>query len=376
MARGRPALPLGTHGEIWFEPLESGKTRARTWLKLMNGETVMIQATAASKNKAQNLLKERCQERLGGSDTGHLKVTSPISALMEHWYQTTGDRRPQSRDRYRSAIDIHIIPGFGKMRINQVTPWFLQEWINAQSPGTIGTTFTVLNQSFRMAVRYGLISANPLAAVDKPKSQSKEVRALQGDEIQEFRDLMKASGNETLIDVTNFSLSTGLRAGEVLGIKWTDIDVSAEVPTLRLSGQVTYSKEKGHIRQEEGKSASAKRPIQLPAIAQEIISRRREKYGDLEMVFPSGAGTYIWENNFNRWLREARGERFKWVTIHTLRKTFSSIVADALGPHKAADVLGHSDSRLTEKVYYERNRSGVAIGHVIDGALSPQKAHK
>lgn len=64
MARGRPALPLGTHGEIWFEPLESGKTRARTWLKLMNGETVMVQATSTSKNKAQNLLKERCQERL------------------------------------------------------------------------------------------------------------------------------------------------------------------------------------------------------------------------------------------------------------------------------------------------------------------------
>jgi len=157
---------------------------------------------------------------------------------------------------------------------------------------------------------------------------------------------------------------------------WTDIDMSAEVPTVRLSGQVTDAREKGRIRQEEGRSDAAKRPIQLPAIAQEIIARRREQYGDLEMVFPSGAGTYIWENNFNRWLREARGERFNWVTIHTLRKTFSSIVADVLGPHKAADVLGHSDSRLTEKVYYQRNRIGVPIGDVIDTALNPQKAHE
>ncbi|MDO5372734.1 MAG: site-specific integrase [Corynebacterium glutamicum] len=342
----------------------------------MNGDSVMVQATADSQNKARNLLRERCQERLGGSDTGNLKVTSQISILMERWYDTTANRKPQSRDRYRTAIDKHIIPGFGKMQINQVAPWFLQEWINAQTQGTVGNIHTVLNQAFRMAVRYGVISTNPLDAVDKPKATPKEVRALQGEEIQDFRDLMRATKNETLIDVTDFSITTGLRAGEVLGIRWSDIDMKAEVPTLRLSGQVVYSKEGGHTRQETGKSDAAKRPIQLSTVALEIVERRREKYGELEMVFPSGAGSYIWENNFNRWLRAARGEKFKWVTIHVLRKTFSSIIADALGPHKAADVLGHSDSRLTEKVYYERNRMGVPIGNVIDEVVSPRKTHE
>lgn len=140
-----------------------------------------------------------------------------------------------------------------------------------------------------------------------------------------------------------------------------------------MTGTMVYSSETGHIRQDTGKSAAAARPIQLPAVAVDIIRRRREKYGELEMIFPSGAGTYVWENNFNTRLRNARGEEWKWVTIHTLRKTLASIVADELGPHKAADVLGHADSRLTERVYYQRNRQGVAIGEVVDQVLKVSK---
>ena len=90
MVRGRPGTPLGAHGDIHYRTLDSGKVRARTWLKLMNGEDVLVQATATSKNKATNLIKERCQERLGGSDTGNLKVTSPISALMRPGFCKSG----------------------------------------------------------------------------------------------------------------------------------------------------------------------------------------------------------------------------------------------------------------------------------------------
>lgn len=57
------------------------------------------------------------------------------------------------------------------------------------------------------------------------------------------------------------------------------------------------------------------------------------------------------------------------MTIHTLRKTLGSLIADELGPSKATDVLGHADSRLTETVYYERNRVSVPFGEVVDDVL-------
>lgn len=374
MARGRPATPLGSYGEINVKELAVGRHQAETRLRLWNGDTVRLQARGKSKTAAVNALKIKCAERLGASDTEVLTTTSPVSALMEHWLETKKKIRPQTRERYRNAIDNHVIPAFGNMRINEVTPAFLNQWLHGKTQGVASNARSVLNGAFSMATRYGLIPANPMAVIEPLAVASKDVRALAVEEIQPFREQIARSKDELLIDVTDFCLATGLRAGEVLALRWEDVDLEHKPPIMRVTGTLTYSKETGHVRQEEGKTTTAGRPIQLPAVALEILERRYQKFGEhLEMVFPSGSGTYVWENNLNRLLREARGERFNWVTIHSLRKTLGSVVADELGPHKAADVLGHADSRLTETVYYQRNRRGVPIGEVVDQVLKVSK---
>lgn len=374
MARGRPATPLGSYGEIHVKELSTGRHQAETRLRLWNGDTVRLQARGKSKTAATNALKTKCAERLGAADTEVLTISSPVSALMEHWLETKKKIRPQTRERYRNAIDNHIIPAFGNMRLNEVTPAFLNQWIHGKTHGVAANIRSVLNGAFTMATRYGLIPTNPMAVIEPLTTETKDVRALAVDEIQPFREQIAKTKDELLIDVTDFCLATGLRAGEVLALRWEDVDLEYEPPIMRVTGTLAYSKEAGHIRQEEGKTSAAGRPIQLPAVAVEILERRHEKFGEhLEMVFPSGSGTYVWENNFNRLLREARGARFNWVTIHALRKTLGSMVADELGPHKAADVLGHTDSRLTETVYYQRNRRGVPIGEVVDQVLKVSK---
>ncbi|MGP5496210.1 tyrosine-type recombinase/integrase [Corynebacterium flavescens] len=373
MARGRPATPLGTWGEINVQALDSGRFKAETRLRLWNGQSVRVQARGKSKTAATNALKAKCTQRLGASDTEVLTTTSTVKDLLAAWIETKTSVRPQTRDRYNNSIELHIVPAFGGMRLNEVTPAYLDTWLQAQPPGIGANIRTVLKGAFVMATRYGLIASNPMAVVRPVDVQQKEVRALTVEEIPIFRKQIKKSGNQTLIDVVDFVLATGLRAGEVLGLVWSDIDLDAAPPLLRTSGTLTYSSEKGHIKQGRGKTGAAARPIQLPAVAVEIVTRRKEVFGPLEMIFPSGAGTFIWENNFNRWLRDARGEQFKWVTIHSLRKTLGSIVADQLGPHKAADVLGHTDSRLTERVYYQRNYQGVPIGDVVDAVLPLSK---
>lgn len=290
--------------------------------------------------------------------------------MVTYWLENkTSDKRPQTRDRYRTAIKTHIIPGFGDFPLNKVTPAFLQGWVNQKTHGVLGNIFTVLNKTFRMAVQQGLIRTNPMEAVDRPKDAPKAPKALQGDEIQEFRDQIKKCGDETVIDIVDFVIATGMRAGEVLGIRWSDIDFDHDPPILHLQGQVTYSSEKGKTRQDEGKTQAATRSFHLSAVTQEILQRRWEKYNQLEMVFPSSAGTYIWYFNFRRDYNPARGKKFDWVTLRTLRKTLTSIVADELGPAKAADVAGRTDSRLTERVYYERSRKGVPISEAVDRAL-------
>lgn len=369
MARGRPATPLGTWGEIHVKELASGKLEASTRLRLWNGETVRLRARGKSATAARNNLKARCTERLGTTDTQDLTTTSTVGQLLEFWLDGKTDIRPQSRDRYRRIIDLHLQPSFGNLRIREVSPALLDAWIKGQSSGVAATSRTVLSGAFNMATRFGLVANNPMLSVEPPANQKKEVRALTRDEIPRFREAIARSKNETLIDVVDVALATGLRAGELLALRWEDLDLDGDSPRLEVTGTLVYSKEHGHHRQAEGKTSQSRRPVQLSDSCAATLRRRREKYGQLPMVFPSGAGSYVWENNFNRWLRDWRGEEFNWVTIHTLRKTLGSLVYEELGPHRAAEVLGHSNSTLTETVYVQRNRDGVAIGEIVDEVL-------
>lgn len=370
MARGRPATPLGTWGAIGTRQLESGRWVANTRLRLWNGNTVQVQARANSKTAAANALKKKCAERLTTTDTDDLRTGSTIKALLDAWLETKQDLRPQSRDRYQNVADNHITPDFGSMRINEITPAFLDRYLQSKTPGIAHNISTVLKGAFKMATRYGLVAANPMDAVRPVQSNEREVRALDRSEIQPFREQIKKSGDQTLIDVTDLCLATGLRAGEALGLRWQDVDLENTPATITVTGTVVYAKGKGNRRQELTKTATSVRTIQLPPVARDMIKRRAEQYAEvLEMVFPSEAGSWIWQSTFNARLRKARGDQFDCVTVHTLRKTLASLIADELGPHKAADVLGHADSRLTERVYYERNRRGVAIGDVVDQAV-------
>ncbi|WP_179154809.1 tyrosine-type recombinase/integrase [Corynebacterium fournieri] len=292
-----------------------------------------------------------------------------MGQLLEFWLDGKTDIRPQSRDRYRRIIDLHLEPAFGKLRIREVSPALLDAWLRGQTSGVAATSRTVLSGAFSMAARFGLVVSNPMLAVEPVNRPRKEVRALTRDEIPRFRAAIAKSENETLIDVVDVALATGLRAGELLALRWEDLHLDEASPRLEVSGTLVYSKELGHRRQEEGKTSQARRPVQLSESCATTLRRRREKYGTLPMVFPSGAGSYVWENNFNRWLREWRGEEFKWVTIHSLRKTLGSLVYEELGPHRAAEVLGHSNSTLTETVYVQRNSAGVAIGDLVDNML-------
>lgn len=371
MSRGRPATPPGTWGEIRVRELGEKKFQADTRLRKFNGDIVRVRATATSRTAATNAVKERCASLLGVKNSAQLSTTSKVSELMDYWLESKSDVRPQTLDRYRYAIENHVKPGLGNLRLNEVGPSFLDAWVKSLSPGIAGNVHTVLSGAFKMAARHELIKSNPVVVVDFPTPERKEVRTLVGKEISEFRAKIADSGKQTLIDVVDMSMSTGLRAGEVLAIRWQDItrDENGNY-LLRISGTVVYSKELGNHRQGQGKTAQAARPIPLASRAVEIVERRHAQFKGLEMLFPSGAGTYMSESNFNRWLREYRGEKWDWVTIHTLRKTVGSLVAHELGPHKAADVLGHADSRLTERAYYERNRAGVPIRDIIDRALS------
>lgn len=374
MSRGRPAIPLGTWGAISTTQLPSGGWQATTWLRKYNGDKQRVKATARSKSGAETLVKQRCQERLGTTDTEQLKSNSTVQAAIEHWLKQL-DVRDATRDRYRSCATKHIYPAMGNMRLNECTTHFLETWIKSKSPGTANNCRSVLAGTFTLMARWGLLATNPMQNVSSVRSSSKTKRALKPHEVTEFREQLAKSGDQTLIDVIDLCLVTGLRAGEVLALRWQDVHLDRVPQVIEVTGTLSYSKARGNYRSDDAKTKTSHRTIQLGSNAVAMLKRRRsELAGYLEPVFPSASGSFIWENNFNRKLRKWRGEQFEWVTVHTLRKTLATLVADELGVGKASEVLGHASSVLTEQVYIVRSETGVPIGDLADGFLeSTQK---
>lgn len=374
--RGRPATPLGSWGQIKTVKT-GGKTQASCYLRLSTGNTVRVRATAPTKSAAITALKKRCTERLETPDNATLNESSKLIEVIDAWKQTKTHLRPQTLDRYNTAIDKHIKPQIGQIRLNELTPQLVDNWLRGIPAGTASNALSVLKGTLSMAVRWGLLKTSPLTYIQPPKTEKRKPKALTAKQIGEFRHDIKAWAKETgqnshtsslLSDVVDFALSTGLRLGEILAIRWQDIDGDQ----LKVTGTVVQTSKDGNIRQDVTKTDTSTRVVALNNTAMSVIERRkREPWATIaEMVFPSVKLTYMSENNFNRIFRKAKGEKWKWVTVHTLRKTVATIVSQELGTQTASHLLGHADSIITQRVYIARNSSGVPVGNVLDQVLA------
>ncbi|MGO3022730.1 MAG: site-specific integrase, partial [Brevibacterium sp.] len=150
-------------------------------------------------------------------------------------------------------------------------------------------------------------------------------------------------GND-LLDVVDVMLGTGLRISEVLALRWEDVDLG-EHPTLTVSGTLVYLKKKGLQRQSDTKTASGFRILTLPAFAVEVLLRRSVEATPTETnaVFPAGAGTWKWPNNYRRSLRDALKtiEGQGRISPHVFRKSVATLIDAEATLEAAAAVLGH-----------------------------------
>ncbi len=174
MPRGRPTTPPGTHGGINYQRLPNGKTRARTRLRLYNGQTVHVVATGTSKTAAARNLETHCVERLGTPHADTITPTTPLADLLDTWH-AQHDVAPRSKSIYRRTIDGHITPGIGALRLNELSPMVLQAYISGLTPGVAKTSAAILSAALKYAVRVGGLATTPWQAIRLPKTEEKEV---------------------------------------------------------------------------------------------------------------------------------------------------------------------------------------------------------
>lgn len=355
MARGRPATPLGTHGEVSApKRLPNGKMQVSTYLRLLNGRTVRVRGSGSSAAAAKRRLEENCQQRLQGDDTTELTTTSPLNKLLDVWLPRH-DVSARSKEIYEKVINLHIGPNLGSVRLNELTTPRIQVFLEGLTPGTARTARAALGSAAGFAVRWGVMSANPVRETKLPKREKKEVLALTDEQMDEYRNRLVAwcGGNadgpkrgEGLVEIMDVVRGSGARFGEVLGLRWSDVDFKER--TISITGTTD---ERGG-RKDKPKTDSSRRVIPVAKIALDALERQfakpyREQLG--EPVFPTRAGTYRTVSNTETRLRQARGDLK--IVPHDFRKTVSTRIEEKYGVMAASRYLGHSSTTVTEQAY-------------------------
>jgi integrase len=236
----------------------------------------------------------------------------------------------------------------------------------------------ILRGGLQLAVMANMVPANPVRDVQpiKSKRPSKGAPALTTDQLRDLLAALRSSEycrQRDLVDPFTLFIATGMRRGELLGLRWSDFDEAAG--TLTVMGKVVRVTGKGLVREEETKTAAGRRTLAPPSFAVDLLLQRRTLpyFGEHpEIVFPSTAGTWRDPSNFGREWRRIREELgVPEVTTNSFRKTVATLIDDrGLSARIGADHLGHAKPSMTQDVYMSRGKVHTQVADVLDDAIS------
>jgi len=263
--------------------------------------------------------------------------------------------RPSVYVRYEQNVRCHLIPTLGAIRLSRLTPQDVQAMVAAKqrtnlAPRTVHQMLAVLHNALQVAWEWGLVQRNVCDVVKGPKLERKEMPVL--DPVQSLR-LLELVRDTRLEGPVTIALTTGLRLGEVLGLRWEDVDLAGR--TIRVAQQLRRVPGEGLVFSEP-KSRTSRRMVALTEIGVVALERQRERAPQSELVFPNSVGK-PWEPRavttaFDRLIRDSGLPR---ITFHGLRHSAATLLLHLHVPPKIVqEILGHTSIAITSDLYQGR----------------------
>jgi len=290
-----------------------------------------------------------------------------VGEYLSRWLEDSArpNVRPATYSIYEGLIRVHVKDRIGGVALSKLTPAHIQGVLSALeregvSPRLRQMVHAVLRRALRQAVKWNMIPRNPAAVVDRPRAPRPEIKPL---DAEQCRRLLEGARGERLEALYVLAVTTGLRQGELLGLRWSDVEFAASA--LHVRRTLSEDQHSGRLNLTEPKTSRSRRRVDLPARALEALRTHRERLGAVPhpelLVFTDSEGGPIRKSNLLRRSFKPLLERAGLplaTRFHDLRHSAATLLlAQGVHPKIVQERPGHSTITLTLDTY----------SHVLEG---------
>jgi integrase len=308
------------------------------------------------KRAAQRILNSRLANIEEGTYTApsDILVEEFLSRWLEAWAKQ--HTSPRTFERYEEIVQKHLSPALGKVELVKLSALEIQAYYSqarqtgrrkggALSARTVLHHHRILRQALSRAVKWDLLTRNPTDKVEPPKAPRLEMRAL--NEKQSLALIALVEDNRILALPVTLAITTGLRRGEILGLKWSDINLD----TAMMSICRTLEESKARLEFKQPKTERSRRAVALPAIA--VLALRKHHAEQARLRLKLG----VRYNADDLVCCRIDGRP---VHPHTVTQEFINVIRDAKLPHVRFHDLRHTHATILLARRASENRFGAA----------------
>ncbi len=346
------------HGEGSINQRPSGRWQAQVCI---DGQR--LTETLPSKSEALAWVREqqtRAAQGLILVDTRN----ATLREFLDNWFKAVQPTvKPRTYEQYSDAIRLHIAPTLGRYRLADLRPDHLQRLYAEKlkeglSARTVQIAHAVLRHALGDACAWGFVARNVCLAAKAPRPKRVELNAWTPEEARQFLEGIRG---ERLEGLYRLALACGPRAGELVGLKWEDVDLTRGTVQIRR----TLQRLRGQgIVESEPKTDRARRQVSLPKPVVEALKRWKvrqieerliagETWQDSGYLFTTCKGSPIEPRNLHRdFTRKTERLGLPRLRLHDLRHTAATLLLSrGIHPKVVQEMLGHSQITLTMDTY-------------------------
>ncbi len=290
----------------------------------------------------------------------NVELTEASQITVEEWLKKWMDEymmfsiREQTWTSYESVIRLHIIPNLGNKTVASLTTSVVQKFYNkllseGKSGSLVRDAHLILHQAMDVAIKENLIAKNPTNGTKIPKVEYKPKNILNETQLEMFMEAIKE--DELWYDFFYTEITTGLRRGELCGLKWCDFNETTG--QLNVVRTVTTHKG-GGLKTGETKTQKGTRTIYLPPSTVKLLSERKTKVSS-EWIFPDFYDNSKPINPSTAYLKLKailKNAGLPSIRFHDLRHTFAThALSSGVDARTLSGILGHTNASFTLDTY-------------------------